>query len=61
MNHRHEKRYKRAVARITPERRERIAARALKELGLLTMPKMFTEQEPVLRLIAMKLGERFGV
>lgn len=61
MTIRHEERYTRAVAGITAERRLKITARALKELGLQSMPVMFGEQETVLRLIAMKLGERFAV
>ena len=63
MNHRHEERYKRAIARITPEQRERATARALKELGYVAMPKniaAYHEIESVERLIAIKLGLRWS-
>ena len=60
MTMRHEERYRRAVSRITPERRAEIEKRALKELGYVAMPKMFVDQEPVNRLVAHKLGERFA-
>lgn len=60
MTKRHEERYKRAIARITPTQRELATLRALKELGLVAMPKLFTDQEQVHRLIAMKLGERYA-
>lgn len=60
MNQRHEERYQRAIARITSEHRERALARALQELGLNVMPKLYHEQEPVQKLVAMKLGVRYG-
>ena len=60
MSHRHEERYKRAIARITPAQRERATARALKELGYVAMPGLFYEREDVEKRIAMKLGLRWA-
>ncbi len=55
---RHDERYKRAIARITPERRTEIEARTLKELGLVAMPTDVFKVQAVERLIAHKLGMR---
>ena len=67
MTQRHEERYKRAVARITQERRVNAERRALIELkyldadGFPKMPAMYYDIEAVKKLAAHKLGERFAV
>lgn len=58
MHHRHEERYKRAVARITPQRRLLTEARAIKELGFVARPKLLIAVEKVDALVAHKLGLR---
>ncbi len=62
MSQRHEERYKRAVARITPERRAAANALALKECGFVNYDTlMMMQREEVDKLAAHKLGERFAL
>lgn len=61
MTQRHEERYKRAMARVTPEREAAAEARAVKGRGFVQLPKDTEDLAKVRKVQCHILGRRYEV